>query len=77
MAGKFNTGDKVAYSAAFCRNIGACTGEVPAMRGVVVAYRIVGARQLAVVKWNGDSEVKLVGPGCLAKVGANRRFCAC
>ena len=77
MNSEFKPGDNVAYSAQFCRNIGACTGEIPAMRGVFVAYRIVGARQLAVVKWNGDSEVKLVGPGCLAKVGANRRFCAC
>ena len=77
MKGKLNPGDQVAYSAAFCRNIGACTGEIPAMRGVFVEYQTLGTRQLAVVKWNGEDKLFRVDPGCLAKVGANVRFCAC
>lgn len=71
-------GDKVAYSASFCKSIFAQTGDIPRMRGEVIDIETFGPRgkYLVTVRWNGGDTTKALS-GNLAKVGANTRFCAC
>lgn len=78
----FNIGDRVAYSAAFCRSIGDYT-DTPHWRGTVEDVKEplkCGARTLhrIVVRWDGEYG----GPSAilaenLAHVGPNLRFCEC
>ncbi len=45
-------GDRVAYSAAFCRSIGVYTGDMPHDRGIVEQIdKQMGERLFATVKW--------------------------
>lgn len=50
-------GDRVAYSAAFLRNIGEVTGDMPQARGVVTELVAIGADTLlAIISWDGQPE---------------------
>ena len=73
----YKAGDRVAYSAAFCRSIGCQTGEIPAMRGTVKRIREMPPRRLVYVLWDGDETQTSVLEANLAIVGANSKFCAC
>ena len=54
-------GDPVAYSARWLRSIGAHTGELPQMRGVVTGIEPVGAKLQATVDWgDGLAPVKVL-----------------
>jgi hypothetical protein len=56
-ARKFQVGDVVQYTAQFCRNIGAQTGDTPFLRGTVTAVKEYTSRSCAgtpdkiTVKW--------------------------
>lgn len=65
-----NVGDKVAFSAAFCRNIGAQTGEVPAMRGTVVEVFQVAKSTIATVDWQNGEPPTRTNANNLAVVGS-------
>ena len=73
----FLANNRVAYSAAFLRSIGAITGDMPQRRGTVIDIVPVGRRRMAKVQWDDEQEPKLVCVGNLAKVGPNSRFCQC
>jgi len=45
-------GDKVAYSAAFLRSTSQYTGDVPFLRGEIVAVEPLGERQLCTIQWS-------------------------
>lgn len=66
-----NPGDRVAYSATFCRAVGAYCGEIPAMRGVVVELRGCG---IVVVRWDGVADEMRIHQANLASVGPNLAF---
>lgn len=70
-------GDRVAYSAAFLRSIGAQTGDAGFVRGTYQGEQKVGQRMFARVLWDGDDEPKLVCRPNIAPVGPNMEFCAC
>jgi hypothetical protein len=78
---KFKPGDRIAYSAAFCRDIGAMAGDIPHRRGVYVGERAslpASMRHKFVeVQWDDDSDPSLILAANLAKVGPNMRYCAC
>jgi hypothetical protein len=68
---KFTVGDKVAYSRSFMQSIGAYSGEIPAMRGIVQGlYKAPrgSKRKFVYVLWEGDDEQKLVAEGALTKI---------
>lgn len=48
----FAINDRVAYSAAFLRSTGQYTGDVPFLRGEIVAVEPIGERQLCTVQWS-------------------------
>lgn len=71
-------GDRVAYSVAFLRSIGSYSGDMPQLRGEVIAITELAAdRQLATVRWDGEPEPQRVLAFNLAHVGPNSRFAAC
>lgn len=71
----FSVGDRVAYSAAFCRSTGQITGDVPAGRGTVTEIVPLGSITLAAIAWDGDADLPArVAVNNLAHVGPNRRF---
>ena len=77
MTQQFNIGDRVAYSAGFCQQIGAFTGEIPRMRGVIIDLHQDGPVPRATVDWQDGRKPVRIGLGALAHVGPNLRFCAC
>jgi hypothetical protein len=58
-------GDRVRYSSAFCRQIGAATGWLPQARGTVTA--LWGGGQYARVRWDHHPD----GPDAAAAGGAH------
>jgi hypothetical protein len=75
---KLKLGDKVAYSAAFLKSIGAITGELPQLRGEVIELTTIGKGGPEVAKLrdaDGYEWSSLVAN--LAIVGPNSRFCQC
>ena len=73
----FSINDRVAYSAGFCRSIGALTGSIPAGRGRIVELKTLGSLVLAVIEWNDSTLPTTVNVANLAHVGPNRRFAHC
>ena len=67
---RIQPGDRVRYSSAFCRQMGATTGWLPQARGVVVALW-GGGQVLACIRWDQHPD----GPGTLggAHVSALQR----
>ena len=49
---KFNLGDRVAYSAAWLRSTGNMVGDLPRLRGSVVAVQPFSDKQLVVIAWD-------------------------
>lgn len=73
---KLVIGDRVAYSVQWLRSIGVYSGELPALRGRIKAFKPMGRKTIAVVEWtDGETSSALVQN--LAKVGPNRQFCNC
>ena len=70
-----SVGDRVAYSAAFCRSTGQLTGDVPHATGIVIDLSVGGA--VAWVAWNYPDLPNKVHVANLAHVGPNARYCAC
>ena len=52
----YTSGDKVAYSAAFLRSTGQYTGDIPFLRGEIVAVEPLGERQLCTIQWSLDGK---------------------
>ena len=52
----YTPGDKVAYSAAFLRSTSQYTGDVPFLRGEIVAVEPLGERQLCTIQWSLDGK---------------------
>lgn len=51
---RFKPGDRVAYSRAWLRSIGAYTDKLPFARGTVTALTPLGETTLATVHWGDD-----------------------
>jgi len=67
---RIQPGDRVRYSSAFCRQMGAVTGWLPQARGTVIALW-GGGQDLARIRWDHHPD----GPGTLggAHVSALQR----
>lgn len=50
-----DVGDRVMYSARFCRSIGAYAGETPFRVGTVVAVGALNGLELVRVRWDDDT----------------------
>jgi hypothetical protein len=72
-------GDRVAFSVQWLKSIGCSHGELPAMRGTLIAIETPKGFSFAIhrVLWDGDTELKGSRRECLAKVGPNREFANC
>jgi hypothetical protein len=78
MKNQIAVGDKVAYSAEWLRSTGQVAGEIGHARGVVTDITAHSKTfVLATVDWGTDEFPKAVLLANLAKVGPNRKFCAC
>jgi len=71
------SGDKIAYSVQFLRQIGVNSGDIPARRGQFLGHKKVGQRKFAVVQWDDENESHLILEANIAKVGPNIKFCSC
>jgi hypothetical protein len=67
---KIAVGDRVCYSAAFCRNTGQQTGDTPFMRGEVIELKPFGDQALATIRWDGIEEPGKVLTANLSRVTA-------
>ncbi len=67
---KLKPGNKVMYSAEFCQSIGAYAGDIPHMRGEIIALRKIGNREFASVQWDDGKGMMTVFVGNLAKKGS-------
>ena len=74
---QIQVGDRVAYSAAWLRSIGCCTGELPQARGTVTSLQAIGKQHLATVQWDQPDLPAKVLACNLALVGPNTKFCSC
>lgn len=75
---QFKQGDRVAYSAEFCRSVSAQTGDIPHSRGIVQAVsQLHHGRQLVTIKWDNPHMPEKVLNANLAIVGPNAEFCRC
>jgi hypothetical protein len=62
-------GDRVAYSAAFLRSIGAIAGDMPFARGTVTGLETIGADTvLAVIDWRDEEMPERVNVKNLSRV---------
>ena len=52
----YTPGDKVAYSARFLRSTGQYTGDIPFLRGEIVAVEPLGEPQLCTIQWSLDGK---------------------
>jgi len=76
-------GNRVAYSAKFCKSIGCFTGDLPRLRGTVKEIRTYGKTlQFAVIEWDGsdkrldeDGKLPRVNVFNLARVGSAKFAC--
>lgn len=76
---KFKVGDRIAYSAAFLKSIGARASkeDIGGLRGTVKSVQeFVPGKWLVKFVWDGGEESSALATN-LAKVGANIDFCAC
>lgn len=73
---QLEVGDYVAFTAKFCRNIGAQTGDIPFMRGHIKDITQIGENKYARVLWN-DGTITTVHLGNICHVGPNTKFCEC
>ena len=72
------TGDKVAYSTQFLRNIGESHGRMATARGVVTGREVVNSDFILIsVDWKDIPLPQQVNEANLAKVGLNTRFSNC
>ncbi len=53
---RFIVGDRVAYSAAWLKSTGTHTGDLPFLRGTVIAVMPFAGRQLCTIAWDLDSK---------------------
>ena len=63
---RIQPGDRVRYSSAFCRQMGAATGWLPQARGTVVALW-GGGQDLARIRWDHHPD----GPGTECGAGVD------
>lgn len=82
-------GDKVAFTAQFCRSIGAQTGDIPQMRGVIKDIQQIGSNKYARVLWSDQTTggrqqvpeysgtITTVHLGNICHIGPNLKFAEC
>jgi len=59
---KLNVGDRVRFTADFCRNTGNQTGDIPFARGVIEELKPFSHYSdtiLATIKWNNDPDCEM------------------